>query len=79
MRFLVTALFFAALCLQGQDAPPPPAKKGPPVPRNLKILPQDVNIREVMGAYRTALGQQCTFSSECCNGAAARRNKGSIY
>jgi hypothetical protein len=61
MRFLATALFFAALCLQGQDAPPPPAKKGPPAPKNLKVLPADVNIREVMGAFRTALGQQCTF------------------
>jgi hypothetical protein len=61
MRFLVTALFLGALCLQGQDAPPPPAKKGPPAPKNLKVLPQDVNIRETMGAFRTALGQQCTF------------------
>jgi hypothetical protein len=61
MRFLATALFFAALGLQGQDAPPPPAKKGPSVPKNLKVLPPDVNIRETMGAFRTALGQQCTF------------------
>jgi hypothetical protein len=61
MRFLATALFFAVLCLQGQDAPPPPAKKGPGPPKNLKVLPQDVNIRETMGAFRTALGQQCTF------------------
>ncbi|HMC61364.1 MAG TPA: c-type cytochrome [Candidatus Solibacter sp.] len=30
-------------------------------PKNLKVLPQDVNIRETMGAFRTALGQQCTF------------------
>jgi photosynthetic reaction center cytochrome c subunit len=67
MRFLATALFFAAFCLQGQDAPPPPAKKGPMVPKNLKVLPQDVNIRETMGAFRTALGQQCTF----CHVAAA--------
>jgi len=61
MRFLATALFFTALGLQGQDAPPPPAKKGPMAPKNLKVLPQDVNIRETMGAFRTALGQQCTF------------------
>ena len=61
MRSLATALFFTALGLQGQDAPPPPAKKGPMAPKNLKVLPQDVNIRETMGAFRTALGQQCTF------------------
>jgi hypothetical protein len=61
MRFLATALFLAALCLQGQDAPPPPAKKGPMAPKNLKVLPQDVNLRETMSAFRTALGQQCPF------------------
>jgi hypothetical protein len=58
MRFLATALFFAAVSLQAQDAP---AKKAPPPPKNLKVLPADTNIRETMGAFRTALGQQCFF------------------
>ena len=61
MRLLASTLFFAALCLQGQQDAPPPPKKGPPVPKNLKVLPADVNLRETMGAFRTALGQQCTF------------------
>lgn len=58
MRFLASALFIAAIGLHAQDAP---AKKGPPAPKNLKVLPQDVNIRETMMAFRTALGQNCTF------------------
>jgi len=59
MRFLATTLFCAAVCLQAQDAP---AKKAPPPPpKNLKVLPADTNIRETMGAFRTALGQQCFF------------------
>jgi hypothetical protein len=39
----------------------PPQKKGPPAPKNLKVLPPDTNLFQTMGAYRTALGQQCTF------------------
>jgi hypothetical protein len=39
----------------GQAGPPP----GPP--KNLKILPADVNIVQVMGTFRAALGVQCTF------------------
>jgi len=63
MRFLATAFLFAAVCLQAQDAPPPSGqpKRGPQPPKNLKVLPADTNLREVMGAFRTALGQQCFF------------------
>jgi hypothetical protein len=40
----------------GQSPPPPP---GPP--KNLKILPADTNIPQVMGTFRAALGVQCTY------------------
>jgi hypothetical protein len=39
----------------GEQAIPP----GPP--KNLKILPANVDIRQTMGAFRTALGVQCTY------------------
>jgi hypothetical protein len=59
----VLCLLICSVCSIAQDgrgggrqgAPPP----GPP--KNLKILPADVNIQQVMGAFRTALGVQCTF------------------
>jgi photosynthetic reaction center cytochrome c subunit len=60
---LVSALLVSSLGLfaqrggRGGDAAPPPA--GPP--KNLKILPADTNIPQVMGTFRTALGVQCTF------------------
>jgi hypothetical protein len=40
----------------GEQAAPPP---GPP--KNLRILPADTNIQQVMGAFRTALGVQCAY------------------
>jgi hypothetical protein len=40
----------------GEQAPIP---AGPP--KNLKVLAADVNIQQTMGAFRTALGVQCTF------------------
>jgi hypothetical protein len=40
----------------GREAAPPP---GPP--KNLKILPADVNIVQVMGTFRSGLGVQCAF------------------
>jgi hypothetical protein len=40
----------------GQAAPIPP---GPP--KNLRVLPADTNIQQTMGAFRTALGVQCTY------------------
>ena len=41
----------------GGEAPVIP----PGPPKNLKILPADVNIQQTMGAFRTALGVQCTY------------------
>lgn len=40
----------------GEAAPIPP---GPP--KNLRVLPADTNIPQVMGAFRAALGTQCTY------------------
>jgi hypothetical protein len=51
----------------GAPGGPPP---GPP--KNLKILPADVNIQQVMGGIRTALGVQCNF----CHGPAAAADGG---
>jgi hypothetical protein len=63
VRILLCLLFVSSVSLLAQrggrggaDAGPPP---GPP--KNLKILPADVNIQQTMGAFRTALGVQCTY------------------
>uniref|UniRef100_Q020W4 Photosynthetic reaction center cytochrome c subunit n=1 Tax=Solibacter usitatus (strain Ellin6076) TaxID=234267 RepID=Q020W4_SOLUE len=60
MRFLATVLLLAGAAMYAQDAP----KKGPGGPpqphKNLKILTDD-EVRPMMGAFRAALGQQCTF------------------
>ena len=53
---LCSASLFAQQGRGGGQAAPPP---GPP--KNLKILPADTNIQQVMGAFRTALGVQCTY------------------
>jgi Photosynthetic reaction centre cytochrome C subunit len=39
---------------QGGGAPAGP-------PKNLRVLPADTNIQEVMGTFRAALGVQCTY------------------
>lgn len=59
MLCLSTVFCVASLC--GQDTPPPQKKGGGGPPKNLKVLPPDTNIRAVMGAYRAALGVQCTY------------------
>lgn len=58
MRILVTLLI--AVPLLAQD-PPPPEKKGGarPAPKNLQILKPE-EVRPMMGAFRVALGAQCT-------------------
>jgi Photosynthetic reaction centre cytochrome C subunit len=66
VRILFSLLLFSSFALlpgslvaqRGGGAPagPPP---GPP--KNLKILPADVNIVQVMGTFRAALGVQCTY------------------
>jgi hypothetical protein len=57
MRLLVSFAVLASLfTLAAQDAP----KAAPLAPKNLKLL-QPSDIRPMMGAFRTALGVQCTF------------------
>lgn len=54
-------LLLVGVSLFAQDAPRPEQKKGPPPPpKNLKLL-QASEVRAAMGAYRVALGSQCTF------------------
>ena len=53
LPLVVLVSLFAALA---QDAP----KKAPPAPKNLKLL-QPSDIRPMMGAFRAALGVECTF------------------
>jgi hypothetical protein len=60
-RILISFLLAVPLLLLAAAPQTPPQKKGMPAPKNLKVLPADVDIRATMGAYRTALGQQCTF------------------
>lgn len=55
MRRFFSAIFLILPLLLLADAPQQGAHK------NLKVLPQDTDIRATMGAFRTALGQQCTF------------------
>ena len=53
LPLVVLVSLFAAVA---QDAP----KKAPPAPKNLKLL-QPSEIRPRMGAFRTALGVECSF------------------
>jgi hypothetical protein len=59
MRLVTISIFFAFASLMAQDAPPKAPAKGPE-PKNLKILKAE-EVRPMMGAFRTALGVQCTF------------------
>jgi hypothetical protein len=63
VRILVCLLFFCSISLLaqrgGRGGAEPVIPAGPP--KNLKILPADVNIQQTMGAFRTALGVQCNF------------------
>ncbi len=66
MRILFSLLLLAALVsapgsLTAQRGGGAPAGPPPGPPKNLKILPADVNIVQVMGTFRSALGVQCTF------------------
>jgi hypothetical protein len=60
---LVCLLFVCSIGLLAQrgrgggEAPVIP----PGPPKNLRILPADVNIPQTMGAFRTALGVQCGY------------------
>ena len=62
MKLGIAALLLslAAFAQQPPDAPKPEGAKQRPAPKNLKLLkPED--IRPMMGAFRTALGVQCTY------------------
>ncbi len=63
MRTVICLLFICSISLLAQrgrgGGEPPVIPAGPP--KNLKILPADINIQQTMGAFRTALGVQCTY------------------
>ena len=64
------ALFFlfVSLSLFAQEGRGPGGRGGAPPtpPKNLKVLPADVNIQRTMAGIRTALGVQCNY----CHGPA---------
>lgn len=49
------------LAQRGRGGGDAPVTVPPGPPKNLKILPANVNIQQTMGAFRTALGVQCTY------------------
>lgn len=65
VRIILFLLLLSSFSLTAQEGrgrgraegPPPPA--GPP--KNLRVLPADTNIQQTMGAFRAALGVQCTY------------------
>jgi hypothetical protein len=61
--FLLCLVFICSFSLLaqrgGRGGGEPVIPAGPP--KNLKILPADVNIQQTMGAFRTALGVQCNY------------------
>jgi len=64
VRILVCLLFMSSITLLAQrggrgGGAEPVIPPGPP--KNLKVLPADVNLQQTMGAFRTALGVQCTY------------------
>lgn len=69
MRALVLVLLLSPIGLYAQRGGGGAPGGGPPPgpPKNLKILPADANIQQIMGGIRTALGVQCNF----CHGAPA--------
>jgi hypothetical protein len=64
VRILLCLLFICSFSLLAQrggrgGGAEPVIPPGPP--KNLKILPADVNLQQTMGAFRTALGVQCNY------------------
>jgi hypothetical protein len=62
-RILPVVLAAFSLILLAAAAPQdnPPQKKGPPAPKNLKVLPPDTNIMNTMNGFRMAIGQMCFY------------------
>jgi hypothetical protein len=60
MRMLWLGLVFCQISVYAQrgGAPAPPAGE---TRKNLKILPHDVNVPQVMAGIRAALGVQCNY------------------
>ncbi len=61
---LMPTLFAAAQSVPATPpagAPAPAGASAPYKPKNLKVLPDDVDLRKVMRAYSGALGVECGF------------------
>jgi len=59
MRLLAVLLALAmGLTVSAQEEK---KKAAPGPPKNLKVLPADVDIRATMGAFRAALGVECVY------------------
>ncbi len=66
---VLCAGLIAALPASAQTAPPagtpPPGgggqQRAPYVPKNLKVLPDNVDLRKVMGGYEGDLGVECSY------------------
>jgi len=65
MRSLVLFFLISSLTLFAQEGRGGRGGAAPP-PKNLKVLPADINIMKTMGEIRAALGVQCNY----CHGAA---------
>jgi hypothetical protein len=62
MRLFVPLLLVAGLFAQApQDAPKKGGGGGRMVPKNLKVLKPDVNIRQVMMGFTVGLGVKCDY------------------
>lgn len=58
---LVSALAVLSVIAVSGQAPEGRGGRGGGPPKNLKVLPADTDIRATMGAFRAALGVQCTY------------------
>lgn len=61
MRLFVPLLFVIALCAQPPQDAPQKKGGGRGVPKNLQVLKEGVNIRQVMGSFTSGLGVRCDF------------------
>lgn len=59
MRLIVSLLLCVPIFAQQPEAPRPEGRPAPAAPKNLKLLKPE-EVRPMMGAFRTALGVQCT-------------------